>query len=62
MAAVERGISHGGISDLEAFRRAAQAYFPGCAVEFRMEIRMSEHEQRGEAAADCAIIDLSDFL
>lgn len=46
------------LSDIEAFRRAADFYFPGAKIEFRMVIHMSEWEEPGEApaveeSADC---------
>lgn len=34
-----------GISDLEAYRRAVQFYFPGADVEFTMNIRVNPHER-----------------
>lgn len=39
------------LSDIEAFRRAADFYFPGAKIEFRMVIHMSEWEEPGEAPA-----------
>ena len=43
LKAVLSGVS-GSISDIEAYRRAAQFYFPGCVVEMQMVIRVNPHE------------------
>ena len=32
------------LSDLEAYKRAVQFYFPGADVEFQMKIRVNPHE------------------
>ena len=49
--AVMKNVSGGSLSDIEAFRRAADFYFPGAKIEFRMVIHMSEWEEAGEAPA-----------
>lgn len=43
---IEKAVSGSGtsISDLELCQKAAVFYFPGCRVEFKMQIRMSEYE------------------
>lgn len=62
----------GGISDLEAFRRAVRFYFPGAEVRFQMSVDLtgSVRPAAGEASADPGagavepvpkILDLSDF-
>lgn len=43
MAHVCKGIK-GSISDIDAYRKAAEFYFPGSVVEMKMVIRMSEYE------------------
>ena len=74
MAAVCKGIGTS-ISDLEAYRRAAAFYFPGCDVRFEMRIELAP--EAGERAAEGVgpyrqderpekksgpVIDLADFL
>lgn len=49
--AVVKNVTGGSLSDIEAFRRAADFYFPGAKIEFRMVIHMSEWEEPGEAPA-----------
>lgn len=49
--AVVKNVAGGSLSDIEAFRRAADFYFPGAKIEFRMVIHMSEWEEPGEAHA-----------
>ena len=65
LKAVAKGIKDGSISDLDAYKLAAEFFFPGCVVAFQMRIRMSkfdaaEAEPQGQAGA--IIIDLADFL
>lgn len=66
MKHVEAGIKGNAISDLDVCRRAAEFYFPGCRVQFRMEICMSEYEQQEckQELKDTerCILNLSDFL
>ena len=57
------------ISDLEVYRRAVAAYFPGARVDFVMTIRMSEHEGTGEpetaksqTSGDVLSLDLFDLM
>lgn len=71
MAAVCKGIGTS-ISDLEAYRRAAAFYFPGCDVRFEMRIDLvgaADPFQHAPAAAAAPrgegrglVIDLADFL
>ena len=64
MAAVAQGVgSH--ISDLEAYSRAAEFYFKGCKVRFKMELELcpGEHtEQQAESKPAGLVLDLSAFL
>lgn len=60
MAAVAKGVGSS-LSDLEAYRRAAAFYFPGCRVDMAITIRMSEWEPAAAPSVDIAL-DLSDFL
>lgn len=66
MRHVEAGIKGNAISDIDVCRRAAEFYFPGCRVEFRMEIYMSEYEQQEcseePKKTESCILNLSDFL
>ncbi len=43
LAHVCKGIG-GGISDIDAYRKAVEFYFPGAMVEMKMVLRMSEFE------------------
>ena len=51
LAHVCKGIG-GAISDIDAYRRAAEFYFPGSVVEMKMVIRMSEYEAEDSVPAD----------
>lgn len=66
MKAVARNVGKG-ISDLDAYKRAVQFYFPGSDVKFSMQILMSKYERETEAeqsndAGEGLLIDLSRFL
>lgn len=51
-----------GISDLEAYRRAAQFYFPGAGIKFKMEIYLCEADKLGKKdTADAIIVNFDDF-
>lgn len=67
MKAVAKNCGHG-ISDLEAFRRAARFYFPGAEVRFRMDIDLvggaKEAKDSQEPSGDSGkaiLLDLTDF-
>ena len=60
MQAVSRGVG-GSISDLEAYRRAVQFYFPGADIRFRMEINLCAGVEQPEDAAP-VVLDLFDLL
>jgi hypothetical protein len=60
MKAVTDKVNGGSISDLDACKAAAEFYFPGCVVDFRMEIRMSKFEEAQET--DGILLRLEDFL
>lgn len=51
MDAVAKGVGSG-ISDLEAYRRAVQFYFPGANVEFSMGIRVNPYEAADSGSAE----------
>lgn len=40
------------LSDIEAYRRAAAFYFPGCEVEMKLSIRMSRYEEKPADESD----------
>lgn len=73
MNAVAKNVG-GSISDLEAFRRAVQFYFPGADIRFKMEIDLcasvsgeplQERSEEAEPAAktqQTKIINLEDFF
>jgi len=54
------------ISDLEAFRRAVQFYFPGADVRFRMSVNLcagaGAEEPELTPEAGYKLLDLEDFL
>ena len=55
------------ISDLEAYRRAVQFYFPGADIRMQMTIRVNPHEDVSEEALqerrqDSVILDLFDLM
>ena len=56
----------GSISDLEAYRRAVQFYFPGAEIRCEMTVDLigKADEGRGPAAAGGkgVVLDLTDFL
>lgn len=64
LKAVAKGVKNQAISDLDAYKLAAEFYFPGCVIEFQMKIRMSEYDAPGkpESQTGAIIIDLADFL
>lgn len=54
-----------GISDLEAYRRAVQFYFPGADIRFRMVIDLCASVQEPEPESGnrkAVLLDLADFL
>ena len=59
MKAVAKNCGHG-ISDLDAYRRAVQFYFPGAEIEFQMAIYLCEAEKPKEEA-DAVIVNFDDF-
>ena len=52
------------LSDLEAYKRAAAFFFPGCVVTMKLAIAMSEHDaaQADTTANRPVLLDLTDFL
>lgn len=50
----------GGISDFEAYKRAAQFYFPKATVRFNIEIQLENQEQ--EESKPGKIISLLDLI
>lgn len=59
---VLKGVGNG-VSDLEAYKRAAEFFFPGCVVEMKPTIYMSEHDvpDTDSAANKAVVLDLADF-
>lgn len=51
------------LSDLEAYKRAAAFFFPGCVVTMKLTIAMSEHDtdQASSTASRPVVLDLADF-
>lgn len=43
MAAVAKGVGSS-ISDIEAYKRAVQFYFPGAEIDFTMTVRVNPHD------------------
>lgn len=50
-------------SDHEVYQRAAAFFFPGCVVEMKPTIHMSEHDmpESGTTASKAVVLDLADF-
>ena len=56
----------GSLSDLEAYKRAAAFFFPGCVVTMKLTIAMCEHDAAPAAPAapqerKAVVLDLADF-
>lgn len=62
MKAVAKGCGNG-ISDLEAYRRAVQFYFPGADIRFQMEIDLCASVRKVPPAEErkAVVLDLADF-
>ncbi len=61
-AAVTAGVG-GSISDLEAYRRAVQFYFPGADIRFHMTIDLCPSDGGAEDEKPSGIVlNLADFL
>ena len=50
-----------GISDLEAFRRAARFYFPGAEVRFQMSIDLCGDARTRDGGQEAVVLNLEDF-
>ncbi len=63
MAAVEKKVSSGSISDMQAWGAAVAFYFPGADIRVEMKIDLCASVRDGEPDMPSAsIIDLSDFF
>ena len=51
-----------GLSDFDAYRAAAAFYFPGCVVEFQMQIHMSKYEAEDQTPEGGILLRLEDYL
>ena len=53
----------GSLSDLEAYKRAAAFFFPGCVVTMKLSIAMCEHDVVPAAPQErkAVVLDLADF-
>lgn len=60
MKQVAKNCGHG-ISDLEAFRRAARFYFPGSEVRFQMSIELCGKPQEQSGGQEAVVLNLEDF-
>lgn len=60
MQQVAKNCGHG-ISDLEAFRRAARFYFPGSEVRFQMFIELCGESQEQSIGQKPVVLNLEDF-
>jgi hypothetical protein len=60
---VASGVSSG-ISDLDAYRKAVQFYFPGADIRMKMTIDLCASVNDGEddEPKDAIVLDLADFL
>lgn len=66
MKRVSGGVKEGAISDLDAYRRAVEFYFPGAAIRATMEIDVCPNRVQEQTAQQerqpAKVLDLSDFL
>lgn len=66
MKQVSGGVKGGAISDLDAYRRAVEFYFPGAAIRATMEIDVCPNRVQGPdpqwEQQPAKVLDLSDFL
>lgn len=60
MKAVAKNCGNG-ISDLEAYRRAARFYFPGSEVRFQMSIDLCGDVQEQDGGQEAVVLNLEDF-
>lgn len=63
MVAVAKGVGNS-ISDLDAYRRAVQFYFPGADIRVKMTVNLmaSVEEDANQSAAAPVVLDLFDLL
>ncbi len=66
MKQVSGGVKGGAISDLDAYRRAVEFYFPGAVIRTTMEIDVCPNRVQGpdlqREQQPAKVLDLSDFL
>lgn len=60
MKAVAKNCGNG-ISDLEAYRRAARFYFPGSEVRFQMSIDLCGDVREPDGGQEAVVLNLEDF-
>lgn len=58
MSAVAKGVGRS-ISDLDAYKRAVEFYFPGAKIEMQMQISLCPGEFRAMEEPDGGVISLS---
>ena len=58
MKAVAKGVG-GSISDIEAYRKAVQFYFPGAEIEVQMRVRLCSDDAKPEGGL---LLKLDDFF
>ena len=52
-----------GLSDLEAYRRAVQFYFPGAGIQMQMKIDLCDSvKDAPHPDGPCVVLNLEDFL
>lgn len=62
MKAVAKNCGHG-LSDLEAYIRAVQFYFPGAGIQMQMKIDLCDSvKDAPHPDGPCVVINLDDFL
>ena len=66
MKRVAGGVKNGSISDLDAYRRAVEFYFPGAVIRTTMEIDVCptrvQERPAGRDIQPAKLLDLTDFL
>lgn len=65
MAAVAKGVGSS-ISDLDAYKRAVQFYFPGAEIEMQMTVHVNPHDMPADpaeaAVGKVTVLSLEDIL
>lgn len=61
MASVAKNFGFG-ISDIEAYKRAVQFFFPGAVIEMKMTIDISGEAEKQKLKGSALVLNLMDFI